>query len=291
VNLHLMPQQTSPARRLGVVHTSGYRYDATVGASYNEARMTPPSTGTQTVLDARVGVDTRTWSYTYWDYWGTQVTAFEVLVPHTELTVLSSSTIELYPVPATAGDAGWDVLARDDVRDAHHEVLVQTPATAPVDEVVDLARGLVGTRSPHQAAVEVCEQLHAMVEYVPGVTSVHTDAAEVWSTRKGVCQDFAHLALGALRSLGIPARYVSGYLHPRPDAALGETVEGQSHAWVEWWAGEWVAYDSTHASPIGPDHVLVARGRDYGDVSPLKGIYSGGASSELFVTVEVTRLA
>jgi hypothetical protein len=75
VNLHLMPQQTAPARRLGVVHTSGYRYDATVGASYNEARMMPPSTSTQSVLDARVAVDTRTWSYTYWDYWGTQVTA------------------------------------------------------------------------------------------------------------------------------------------------------------------------------------------------------------------------
>jgi transglutaminase-like putative cysteine protease len=112
----------------------------------------------------------------------------------------------------------------------------------------------------------------------------------VWQTKQGVCQDFAHLTLGALRSLGIPARYVSGYLHPRPDAALGETVEGQSHAWVEWWAGEWVPYDSTHSGPIGEDHVLVARGRDYGDVSPLTGVYAGAAASELFVTVEVTRL-
>jgi transglutaminase-like putative cysteine protease len=279
-----------PARRLGIVHTTGYRYDAAVGASYNEARMTPPTTPGQSVLDARIEVDTMTWSYTYVDYWGTQVNAFEALIPHTELTVVSSSTVELFPAPTPVADAGWDVLRRDDVRDRYHEFLVQTPVTAPVDEVVELARGLVGTDAPTEVGRAVCDELHRRVEYMPGVTSVHTNAAEVWQTRKGVCQDFAHLTLGALRSLGIPARYVSGYLHPQPDAPLGETVEGQSHAWVEWWAGDWVPYDSTHASHIGEDHVVVARGRDYGDVAPLKGIYAGGASSELFVTVEVTRL-
>jgi transglutaminase-like putative cysteine protease len=277
-------------RRLGIVHTTGYRYDGTVLASYNEARMIPPSTPTQSVLDARVEVDTMTWSYTYWDYWGSQVTAFEALIPHHELTVVSSSTVELFPAAELAAEAGWQVLERDDVRDTHHEFLVHTPATRPVPEVVELARDVAGDLPPDAAARAVCDELNRMIEYVPGVTSVHSDAAEVWATRKGVCQDFAHLTLGALRSLGIPARYVSGYLHPQPDAALGVTVEGQSHAWVEWWAGEWVPYDSTHATRIGEDHVVVARGRDYGDVSPLKGVYSGGATSELFVTVEVTRL-
>lgn len=290
MSLHPVPHALSPVRRLGVVHTTGYRYDGPVAASYNEARMIPPTIPTQTVLDARVEVDTTTWSFTYWDYWGTQVTAFEVLVPHTELTVVSSSTVELYPPAEPVADAGWDTLARDDVRDAHHEFLVQTPVTQPVAEVVELARELAGDLPPHAAARAVCEHFNGAVEYVPGVTSVHTDAAEVWATRQGVCQDFAHLSLGALRALGIPARYVSGYLHPQPDAVLGETVEGQSHAWVEWWAGEWVPYDSTHASTVGEDHVVVARGRDYGDVTPLKGIYAGGAASELFVTVQVTRL-
>jgi transglutaminase-like putative cysteine protease len=290
VSLHLVPQSLAPARRLGIVHTTGFRYGGTVLASYNEARMTPPTTSSQTVLDARVEVDAMTWSYTYWDYWGTQVTAFEALIPHSGLTVVSSSTVELFPAVESAADAGWEVLERDDVRDAHHEFLVHTPVTAPVAEVVELARDVAKDLPPDAAARAVCDALNDVIEYVPGVTSVHSPAAEVWTTRKGVCQDFAHLTLGALRSLGIPARYVSGYLHPRPDAAFGEKVEGQSHAWVEWWAGEWVPYDSTHLSTIGEDHVVVARGRDYGDVSPLTGVYSGGATSELFVTVEVTRL-
>jgi transglutaminase-like putative cysteine protease len=290
VSLHLVPHAVGPVRRIGVVHTTGYRYDGNVVASYNEARMTPPTTPTQTVLDARIEADIMTWSYTYWDYWGTQVNAFEALTPHTELTVVSSSTVELYPVDPLVADAGWDVLRRDDVTDAHHEFLVQTPHTEPVDEVVDVAREAAGDLAPDAAARAVCERLGSMIEYVPGVTSVQTSAAEVWEARKGVCQDFAHLTLGALRALGIPARYVSGYLHPRPDAGLGETVEGQSHAWVEWWAGEWVAFDSTHAITVADDHVLVARGRDYTDVTPLKGIYAGAAASELFVTVEVTRL-
>lgn len=280
----------TPVRRLGIVHTTGYRYSGTVLASYNEARMTPLTTPTQTVLDARVEVDTMTWSSTYWDYWGTQVTAFEVLLPHTELTVVSASTVELFDAAHPAEGAGWDGLRRDDVRDTHHEYLVHTSATAPVPEVVELARDVAGDLPPHAAARAVCDAINDIVEYVPGVTSVHSDAAEVWATRQGVCQDFAHLTLGALRSLGIPARYVSGYLHPQPDAAPGQTVEGQSHAWVEWWAGDWVPYDTTHATTVGENHVVVARGRDYGDVSPLKGIYAGGATSELFVTVEVTRL-
>jgi transglutaminase-like putative cysteine protease len=124
-----------------------------------------------------------------------------------------------------------------------------------------------------------------------GVTGVHTTAAEAWSGRRGVCQDIAHLALGALRSVGIPARYVSGYLHPKPDAAIGETVAGESHAWVEWFCGSWRGFDPTNLIDIGDRHVTVGHGRDYNDVAPLRGIYAGPSSSSLFVTVEITREA
>jgi len=93
-----------------------------------------------------------------------------------------------------------------------------------------------------------------------------------------------------LRGMGIPARYVSGYLHPKPDAEHGETVEGQSHAWVEWWCGGWEGYDPTNGVPTGVRHVIVARGREYADVTPLKGMYHGAPSSELGVSVQVTRL-
>ena len=129
------------------------------------------------------------------------------------------------------------------------------------------------------------------VEYMHGITGVHSTAAEAWEARKGVCQDIAHVTLGALREVGIPARYVSGYLHPRPSAEVGVAVTGESHAWVEWFAGEWQGFDPTNNIEIGDRHVLVGRGRDYGDVPPLRGVYAGPFKSHLHVKVTITREA
>ena len=104
-------------------------------------------------------------------------------------------------------------------------------------------------------------------------------------------RDFAHIAVGALRSLGIPARYVSGYLAPKRDSEVGETSVGESHAWVEFWDGAWLPADPTNVRPVGLEHVVVARGRDYEDVPPLKGVYSGKGVATLDVAVRFTRLA
>ena len=281
----------SGAHRLRIVHRTGFRYDGLIGASYNEARMTPISTPGQTVLAARVTVDPVTWTYTYKDYWGTQVTAFDVLVPHRELAVVSSSTVEVHPTATGTRTLGWDAVRSDAAADDFCEHLVATAYSTPDEEVVELARQAAAGLPPDPAARAVCQRLRAEVEYVAGVTGVNTDAVEVWRDRRGVCQDFAHLTVGALRSLGIPARYVSGYLHPDRDAPIGATVDGQSHAWIEWWAGEWTAFDPTSLTLAGPDHVVVARGRDYADVTPLKGIYAGPSGSSLFVSVALTRLA
>ena len=278
-------------RRILIEHRTGYSYSKPVLASYNEARLTPLTTIGQTALDAHVEVSRMTWRNTYWDYWGTQVTAFDVLTPHETLEVVASSTVEVWPAREVIADATWDDVRGPRVTDEWVEFLGQSDRTRPPDEVVDLAHATASGLSPDAAARAICEQIGSLLEYVPGVTSVQTDAAEVWEHKKGVCQDYAHLCLGALRSVGIPARYVSGYLHPQPDADLGETVEGQSHAWVEWFAGDWVAFDPTHAGPAGADHVIVARGRSYADVPPLKGVYAGTAASELFVSVTLTRLS
>jgi transglutaminase-like putative cysteine protease len=281
--------RTTP--RLRIVHRTGFRYDGVVAASYNEARMTPLSTGVQTVLAARVTVEPVTWTFTYKDYWDTQVTAFDVLVPHSELSVVSSSTVEVHGPATPSRGIGWEALNAGETTDPTSEFLPQTASTTPPEEVVELARDAAGDLPPDGAARAICERLRSELEYVPGSTAVTTDAIEVWADRRGVCQDFAHVSLGALRTLGIPARYVSGYLHPKASAAVGETVQGESHAWIEWWAGEWVGFDPTSVLPAGQDHVVVARGRDYTDVTPLKGIYAGvTSSSTLFVSVEVTRL-
>jgi transglutaminase-like putative cysteine protease len=120
---------------------------------------------------------------------------------------------------------------------------------------------------------------------------VKTNAMQAWTTGRGVCQDISHVTVGLMRALGLPARYVSGYLHPKRDAAIGEPVIGESHAWVEWWDGGWNGFDPTNSVEIGTRHVTLGRGRDYGDVPPFKGLFSGPNSEGHTVTVEVTRLA
>lgn len=278
--------------RLSVRHTTSLVYGGRALASYNEARMTPLTTPTQTTLEATLAVEPGASTLRYWDYWGTQVTAFDVQVPHERLSVAATAVVETTATAAPDDDSpGWDQLASAECADHYAEWLAPTPRTYIGPEAEAVARDLVGAADPAQAGRVVAEWLPTAVEYVPGATGVHTSAEESWQVRQGVCQDFAHIAVGLLRLFGIPARYVSGYLHPSPDAAIGETVVGESHAWVEWWVGSWRAWDPTNGKPVGVDHVVVGRGRDYGDVPPLTGIYSGPVGSELAVTVEVTRLA
>ena len=138
---------------------------------------------------------------------------------------------------------------------------------------------------------EINEGIYQAFDYSQQTTQVDSPIDTALGARRGVCQDFAHIMLAILRGIGIPARYVSGYLYPRLDGAIGDTSAGQSHAWVEWWSGDWSAFDPTNGVVPGLGHVLVARGRDYDDVTPLKGVYHGAASTGLGVTVEITRLA
>ena len=126
---------------------------------------------------------------------------------------------------------------------------------------------------------------------MPGTTGVHTSGLDALTEGQGVCQDFAHLSLILLRAMGIPARYVSGYLHPKSDAVIGEAVQGESHAWIQAWTGSWWNYDPTNDTEINQQYISVGFGRSYADVTPLKGIYLGQGSSELDVVVEMTRLA
>jgi transglutaminase-like putative cysteine protease len=277
--------------RLHIVHRTTFAYDSAVSASYNEARMRPANLPGQTVLESRVAVEPSTWSTDYRDYWGTLVTAFEVLVPHDQLVVVAESRVEVAPLPAVGSRCGWDALAGAEFVNRSVEFLAPTAATEPHPALAELAREAAAGLAPHEAALAVCRGVRGSIEYVPGVTGTHTRAREAWLERKGVCQDIAHLALGALRSIGLPARYVSGYLHPATGAGLHETVTGQSHAWVEWWTGEWHGYDPTNSIDAGEHHVIVARGREYGDVAPLRGVFAGRATSEQQVDVEITQEA
>ncbi|MCU1475417.1 MAG: transglutaminase family protein [Subtercola sp.] len=279
--------------RLRIRHVTGYRYEGEVAASYNEARMLPVSSEGQFVLFSNLDITPISSNHTYLDYWGTRVSSFEVLTPHQELSLTANSLIEVRPREHAAHGLSWQQLSDDAARiTATVEQIKQTGLTEPPSEVAELAASIAASyESPCDAALEICTEIGRQVEYMTGVTGVHTNASEAWVEKKGVCQDISHIALGALRSVGIPARYVSGYLHPQPSAPIGETVTGESHAWVEWFCGEWRGFDPTNQIDIGDRHVTVGRGRDYNDVAPLRGVYAGPFGSRLFVKVEITREA
>ena len=277
--------------QLRIVHVTGFEYDDLISASYNEARMTPQTDATQTVTHSRVDVSPHPWAHTYRDYWGTAVTAFEVLDPHRELTVTATSTVTTTRRRTPASGASWAELAEHRLIDDLAEFLAVGDRVRPPADLVDVLDQLTDDgATPAQVAREVCGVIHREVEYRPGSTDVHAEAATAWSQRSGVCQDMAHLVVGLLRTAGIPARYVSGYLLPRSEPTIGEATYGESHAWVEWWDRGWHAYDPTNDHAPTDHHITVATGRDYGDVRPLSGIYTGAGTSRMFVDVMITRL-
>lgn len=280
--------------RLRIRHITGFHYGGDVTASYNEARMLPVSAEGQLVLFSNLEILPMSSHHSYVDYWGSRVSSFEILTPHQELSLTATSLVEVRPRSHQETSVDWRALAiaAEGTTDTV-EQLKQTRRTAPPADVIDLAREIAAsTDDVCAAALAICRAIGEAVEYMQGVTGVHSTAAEAWAVRKGVCQDITHLALGALRAVGIPSRYVSGYLHPKPNAAIGETVAGESHAWVEWFCGDqWRGFDPTNRIDIGDRHVLVGRGRDYNDVPPLRGVYAGPFGSTLFVKVEITREA
>lgn len=280
-------------RRLRIEHATGFAYQGEVGASYNEARMLPTSTDSQFVLSSQLDIEPNTSVNQYIDYFGTRVAAFDVLAGHEALSITARSLVEVRPRPLGTSHIDWAQLTGESERQiATVEMLGQTARTAPHPEVADLARSLAAQHDrPADAALAIARAVGEAVAYMPGSTGVHSTAAEAWEQREGVCQDIAHITLGALRHVGIPVRYVSGYLHPHPDPEIGVPVAGESHAWVEWFAGFWQGFDPTNGTEIGDRHVLVGRGRDYNDVPPLRGVYAGPFKSDLHVKVTITREA
>lgn len=277
--------------RMRVVHSTGYAYKAPVTASYNEARLTPRSDSRQNVIINRVETAPTTRAYRYVDYWGTAVTAFDLHAPHLELQVTSASVVETDKPESGTANVGWADLGTEAVRDRYDEVLTPTRYT-PVDRRAErIARQIAKGNDPHRAVLAAVEWVRGELRYVPGTTGVHSSGLDALREGEGVCQDFAHVTLILLRAMGIPARYVSGYLHPKPDAAIGETVEGESHAWIQAWTGGWWNYDPTNNTEINEQYVSVGSGRCYADVAPLKGIYVGRGLIDLDVVVEMTRLA
>ena len=203
----------------------------------------------------------------------------------------ASSVVETEGADPPTKKVDWEALASEPVIDRFDEVLGGTPYTPESKRLERVGARIAKYNDPFDSVALACQWVRSELAYVPGSTGVHSSGLDALREGKGVCQDFAHLSLILLRSMGIPARYVSGYLHPHRDAVIGDTVDGQSHAWIQAWTGSWWNYDPTNDCEINEQYVSVGTGRDYADVTPLKGIYSGEGSTDLDVIVEITRLA
>jgi len=283
---------TDESRVLRIRHVTGFSYLGNAESSYNEARMTPQQSSHQSVLDASLRIVPGAVQSNYRDYFDTIVTTFDLHEPHERLEVVAEATVHTFNEPHDFDAVTLSALRASPALDRFAEYLAPTTRTTMSGDVHEELRAMRPSFEDIGAgARDIVAWVQDRVDYVRGSTQVSSTAQEVWEQGQGVCQDLTHVTISLLRGLGVPARYVSGYFHSDPDAAVGEQILGESHAWVEYFAGAWVGIDPTNASSIATSHVIVAKGREYGDVPPLKGIYHGGPSSALGVVVEIVRVA
>ena len=287
-----------------IVHTTRYRYSAPVTLCHNEAHLRPRGLPGQECLDARIRIEPAPARYhERLDYFGNPVSYFAVQDPHAQLTVTASSTVRrTAPLPIDPEhSAAWQTVGErlratsDATVLAARELVLDSPLVAASPALAALAAPSFPFGRPLLAAAhDLTHRIHREFVYDPHFTTVSTPLAEVLAQRRGVCQDFAHLAIGCLRALGLPARYVSGYLPTIPPPGQ-ERVRGAdaSHAWFAVFDPDvgWVDFDPTNDQIVGASHVTTAWGRDYADVTPLKGVVFGGGAHTLDVAVEISDVA
>lgn len=292
--------------RYRVVHRTEYHYATEVSRGYSEARLTPRTMNGQRCDSFRLDVvPSPQGQRTRDDHFGNRTVHFEIHEPHTELSVVATSEVDVEGSPevrhAGPSDA-WDVV-RDHLRHPGaqlavleaREFVLPSPLVPALPELAEYAAASFPVGRPlMEAVLDLNDRVHRDFAYDPGATTTSTPLQVVLATRRGVCQDFAHLLIGCLRSLGLAARYVSGYLETDPPPGQAKLVGADaSHAWVSvfWPDHGWFDLDPTNASVPGERHITTAWGRDYSDVTPLKGVvFSGGGAQRLLVSVDVTRL-
>ncbi|CUR59510.1 Transglutaminase domain-containing protein [metagenome] len=291
------------ARTYEVRHRTHYRYDKVVTGSYGRTHLTPRDLPTQSCASARLEIEpTPDLTSSHIDHFGNASHYVEVRSPHTELVITSISTVTVHrPVPDLARLDEWTVgsaaAAHSQAADRLDAVTYALPSrlVTLTPSVAAYAGSILGTDRPlGEALAALVHGIHDGFTYESGATSVSTTLDELLEDRAGVCQDFAHLAIGCLRSVGLPARYVSGYLETRPPAGTPRLQGADaSHAWLSVLApdGEWYDLDPTNDQQPDSRYVVAAWGRDYRDVTPMKGvIFTQGKKSTLDVGVDVIRL-
>jgi transglutaminase-like putative cysteine protease len=280
--------------KLQVYHRTHHAYAAPVRDSFNEARLEPVDCAEQTRQSFLLKVLPATRLSHFHDFYRNCVHVIDLSSPHQELTVEAVSVVvtrSLPPLPEDATPAPVAALPACERLGECYDFLQASTYVRSSPEAWRLALDLAaGHTDVWQIVQAIMRHLGSEFRYIPAVTNAHTTMEEALRLRQGVCQDFAHVMIGLCRALRIPARYVSGYLYNGPTDQLKGTQA--THAWVDVYIPNigWRGLDPTNQQPVNQRHVKVAIGRDYADVSPLRGTYRGTASRKLSVEVLVTRL-
>lgn len=292
--------------RFRVRHVTRYRYASRVSHCYNLAYVVPRDTDRQQCLKNRVSVSPRpAITHKRADYFGNKAYHFEIQTPHTELSITADSEVQLTSngreMDLDLGIAYGQVkpyLRKHNSRRVieAREFLLNSPMVETTAALADYARpSFDANRSLKSCVRDLNTRIFSEFTYDPAFSTIATPLEDVLAHRRGVCQDFAHLQVGCLRAMGIPAKYVSGYIETLPKPGEEKLVGADAtHAWVAYFCPDegWVEFDPTNNTMAGTQHIVTAFGRDYVDVTPVKGvIFGGGEAPVLDVSVDVARIA
>jgi transglutaminase-like putative cysteine protease len=274
-----------------IKHTTRYTYSNPVFDCANLIRLHPINDAFQKVVSHCISVTNDTFIETFIDFYQNRFGTFMIREPHDELSIISEIEVvtkrKMFPDDSEDVKLQWETLKKFQDEIALQDFLKYTrfSGTPEIERLLqDINRNAV---SPYKAVMELCTYIYTSFKYEAGITDVHSSLDEVWHLKSGVCQDFTNVLLQVIRMLGIPARYVSGYICPSDHATRGE---GATHAWVEAYLPfyGWLGLDPTNNIIANEHHVRLAVGRNYNDCSPVKGVYKGKVEADLFVKVEVS---
>lgn len=289
--------------RYRITHTTTYNYSDAVPICHNEVHLTPRDGRGQVCLSHRLAIRPKPTTLARRnDYFGNQCHYFSVQEGHKRLTVRAVSRVEVQPqtTPKPHETLPWEQVC-ESTRDVSSPIMLdalQYVYESPSIAIPPVAAEYAAVSFPAgipilKGVLDLTTRIHREFAYDPKATTVSTAVDEIFALKRGVCQDFAHLQIAVLRSIGIPARYVSGYLRTIPAPGRPRLVGADaSHAWLSVFCGPagWIDVDPTNNCPCGTDHIAVAWGRDYSDVCPIKGVYIGGGAHRMSVSVDVLPL-